>query len=51
MKQLLLPALLLSPALAAADLEMANKIRHEGFHQSEVMHILQHLTVRDLARV
>lgn len=44
MKKLLLPALLLSPALSAADLEMANKIRHEGFHQSEVMHILEHLT-------
>jgi len=37
--------LLASPALAmAADLEMANKIRHEGLYQSQVMHTLEHLT-------
>ncbi|OBP16758.1 hypothetical protein A5320_05120 [Rheinheimera sp. SA_1] len=45
MKRLLVPALLCSPvAMAAADLDMANKIRHEGFHQSQVMHTLEHLT-------
>lgn len=45
MKRLLVPALLCSPAAAvAADLDMANKIRHEGFHQSQVMHTLEHLT-------
>ncbi|MBU1438379.1 MAG: M20/M25/M40 family metallo-hydrolase [Gammaproteobacteria bacterium] len=30
--------------MAAADLDMANKIRQEGFHQSQVMHTLEHLT-------
>jgi hypothetical protein len=28
----------------AADLDMANKIRHEGLYQSQVMHTLTHLT-------
>lgn len=31
-------------AALAADLEMANKIRHEGLYQSQVMHTLAHLT-------
>ena len=45
MKRLLVPVLLCSPAaMAAADLDMANKIRQEGFHQSQVMHTLEHLT-------
>lgn len=45
MKRLYLPLMLCTPAaLMAADLDMANKIRHEGFHQSEVMHTLEHLT-------
>jgi len=44
MKRLLIPALLSSPVAVAADLDMANKIRHEGFHQSEVMRTLEHLT-------
>jgi carboxypeptidase Q len=46
MKRLLVPVLLCSPAatVVAADLDMANKIRHEGFHQSQVMHTLEHLT-------
>ncbi|WP_306523414.1 M20/M25/M40 family metallo-hydrolase [Rheinheimera sp.] len=45
MKRLFLPVMLFSPAaLVAADLDMANKIRHEGFHQSQVMHTLEHLT-------
>ena len=45
MKRLLLPVMLFSPtAVLAADLDMANKIRHEGFYQSEVMHTLEHLT-------
>ncbi len=45
MKRLYLPLMLCTPAaLLAADLDIANKIRHEGFHQSEVMHTLEHLT-------
>ena len=45
MKRLYLPLMLCTPAaLMAADLDIANKIRHEGFHQSEVMHTLEHLT-------
>lgn len=36
-------ALAVSQALAA-DLEMANKIRHEGLYQSEVLHTLEYLT-------
>ena len=30
--------------IAEVDLDMVNKIRAEGLHQSEVMHTLQHLT-------
>lgn len=35
---------LIGTTALAADLEMANKIRHEGLYQSQVMHTLEHLT-------
>ena len=46
MKRLLLPLLCLSTsfALTAGDLDMANKIRTEGFYNSHVMDTLEHLT-------
>ncbi|MFT7430080.1 MAG: carboxypeptidase Q, partial [Colwellia sp.] len=34
----------LSTAYASDDLDMANKIRAEGFYNSEVMHTLEQLT-------
>jgi carboxypeptidase Q len=36
--------LFLSTAYASDDLDMANKIRAEGFYNSEVMHTLEQLT-------
>jgi len=46
MKKLVLSLLCLSTAAAYAgtDLDMANKIRAEGFYNSEVMHTLEQLT-------
>jgi len=46
MKKLALPLLFLSTSAAFAgnDLDMANKIRAEGFYNSEVMHTLEGLT-------
>ena len=46
MKKIALLALCLTTGLASAntDLDMANKIRTEGFYNSEVMHTLEQLT-------
>lgn len=46
MKKLALSLLFLSTsaAFAGSDLDMANKIRSEGFYNSEVMHTLERLT-------
>ncbi len=46
MKKIMLSLLAFSTASAAAntDLDIANKIRAEGFYNSEVMHTLQYLT-------
>ncbi|MBT1062714.1 M20/M25/M40 family metallo-hydrolase [Bowmanella sp. Y26] len=52
MKRLFVPLACLSVgAVHAADLDMANKIRNEGFYNSHVMHTLEHLTDKIGSRI